>query len=123
MALEQTEEYVDGQLKTKYGDTFIRGNNILYIRSAKLQLSRAIARLCLSGLAASGCCCAVLCWRVWICCVRLLSAVRCCAAAAPRRPSCLLARCSTQKRKAKPAGGAGAAASSSGSAKMDEGED
>ena len=25
--MEQTEEYVDGQLKSKYGDCFIRGNN------------------------------------------------------------------------------------------------
>ncbi|KAK2157957.1 hypothetical protein LSH36_180g01090 [Paralvinella palmiformis] len=27
IALEQTEEYVNGQLKNKYGDVFIRGNN------------------------------------------------------------------------------------------------
>ncbi|KAF9962505.1 U4/U6-U5 snRNP complex subunit lsm6, partial [Modicella reniformis] len=27
IALEQTEEYVNGQLMNKYGDTFIRGNN------------------------------------------------------------------------------------------------
>ncbi len=27
IAMEQTEEYVNGQLKEKYGDTFIRGNN------------------------------------------------------------------------------------------------
>lgn len=27
LAMEQTEEYVDGQLKAKYGDCFIRGNN------------------------------------------------------------------------------------------------
>jgi U6 snRNA-associated Sm-like protein LSm6 len=27
LVMEQTEEYVDGQLKAKYGDTFIRGNN------------------------------------------------------------------------------------------------
>lgn len=27
VVLEQTEEYVDGQLKNKYGDAFIRGNN------------------------------------------------------------------------------------------------
>ena len=27
IALEQTEEYIAGQLKNKYGDTFIRGNN------------------------------------------------------------------------------------------------
>jgi hypothetical protein len=27
IALEQTEEYVNGQLKNKFGDAFIRGNN------------------------------------------------------------------------------------------------
>jgi hypothetical protein len=27
VAMEQTEEYQDGQLKAKYGDAFIRGNN------------------------------------------------------------------------------------------------
>ncbi|CAM9288248.1 unnamed protein product, partial [Phaeothamnion confervicola] len=27
IAMEQAEEYVDGQLKAKYGDCFIRGNN------------------------------------------------------------------------------------------------
>ena len=27
IAMEQTEEYVNGQLKSKYGDAFIRGNN------------------------------------------------------------------------------------------------
>lgn len=31
IAMEQTEEYVDGQLKAKYGDCFIRGNNVHYI--------------------------------------------------------------------------------------------
>ncbi|KAG0342951.1 U4/U6-U5 snRNP complex subunit lsm6 [Podila humilis] len=35
IALEQTEEYVNGQLKNKYGDTFIRGNNVLYISTTK----------------------------------------------------------------------------------------
>jgi hypothetical protein len=35
VALEQTEEYVDGQLKAKHGDAFIRGNNILYISTQK----------------------------------------------------------------------------------------
>ena len=29
------QEYVDGQLKNKYGDCFIRGNNVLYISTAK----------------------------------------------------------------------------------------
>ncbi|CAG8814160.1 25291_t:CDS:2, partial [Gigaspora rosea] len=27
IALEQTEEWVNGQLKNRYGDAFIRGNN------------------------------------------------------------------------------------------------
>ncbi|KAJ1530064.1 Sm-like protein lsm6a, partial [Nowakowskiella sp. JEL0078] len=27
IAMEQTEEYVNGKLKNKYGDCFIRGNN------------------------------------------------------------------------------------------------
>lgn len=27
IAMEQTEEYDNGQLKAKYGDAFIRGNN------------------------------------------------------------------------------------------------
>jgi U6 snRNA-associated Sm-like protein LSm6 len=27
IALENTEEYVDGKLINKYGDTFVRGNN------------------------------------------------------------------------------------------------
>jgi U6 snRNA-associated Sm-like protein LSm6 len=33
IAMEQTEEYVDDQLKAKYGDCFIRGNNgtLLYL--------------------------------------------------------------------------------------------
>lgn len=31
IAMEQTEEFFDGQLKAKYGDCFIRGNNVLYI--------------------------------------------------------------------------------------------
>jgi U6 snRNA-associated Sm-like protein LSm6 len=31
IALEQTEEYTNGELKFRYGDAFIRGNNVLYI--------------------------------------------------------------------------------------------
>jgi hypothetical protein len=27
IAMEQTEEFLEGQLKAKYGDCFIRGNN------------------------------------------------------------------------------------------------
>ena len=30
IAMEQTEEYVNGQLKNKYGDAFIRGNNGIF---------------------------------------------------------------------------------------------
>ena len=36
--LEQTEEYMNGELKNKYGDTFIRGNNVLYISAQKRRL-------------------------------------------------------------------------------------
>ncbi|KAI0988681.1 hypothetical protein GJ496_004383 [Pomphorhynchus laevis] len=35
IALEQTEEYVNGHLVNKYGDTFLRGNNVLYISAQK----------------------------------------------------------------------------------------
>ncbi|KAJ1452006.1 U6 small ribonucleoprotein F [Pelagophyceae sp. CCMP2097] len=35
IALEQTEEFVQGQLKAKYGDCFIRGNNVHYISTIK----------------------------------------------------------------------------------------
>jgi len=35
IAMEQTEEYVNGELKNKYGDAFIRGNNVLYIAAQK----------------------------------------------------------------------------------------
>ena len=31
IALEQTEEYRNGELQSKDGDAFIRGNNVLYI--------------------------------------------------------------------------------------------
>ena len=31
IAMEDTEEYVNGQLKKRYGDCFVRGNNVLYI--------------------------------------------------------------------------------------------
>lgn len=31
IALEQTEEYKNGELKSRYGDAFIRGNNVMYI--------------------------------------------------------------------------------------------
>lgn len=42
VAMEQTEEYVNGQLKSKYGDAFIRGNNVLYISTTKLPATTAI---------------------------------------------------------------------------------
>jgi len=35
IAMEQSEEYVDGHLKARYGDCFIRGNNVLCISAAK----------------------------------------------------------------------------------------
>jgi len=35
IAMGETEEYVNGQLKCKYGDCFIRGNNVLYISAVK----------------------------------------------------------------------------------------
>ncbi|GFF35327.1 U4/U6-U5 snRNP complex subunit lsm6 [Aspergillus udagawae] len=31
IALERSEEFVDGKLRRSYGDAFIRGNNVLYI--------------------------------------------------------------------------------------------
>lgn len=37
LALDQTEEYQNGQLKNKYGDAFIRGNNVLYISTSKIR--------------------------------------------------------------------------------------
>ncbi|KIW26195.1 U6 snRNA-associated Sm-like protein LSm6 [Cladophialophora immunda] len=33
IALEKCSEYVDGKLRRKYGDAFVRGNNVLYISS------------------------------------------------------------------------------------------
>ncbi|KAK3079867.1 U4/U6-U5 snRNP complex subunit lsm6 [Coniosporium uncinatum] len=31
IALEQTKELVNGKVRRNYGDTFIRGNNVMYI--------------------------------------------------------------------------------------------
>ncbi|KAI9781412.1 MAG: U4/U6-U5 snRNP complex subunit lsm6 [Geoglossum umbratile] len=31
IALEKTEEYVNGELRRSYGDAFVRGNNVMYI--------------------------------------------------------------------------------------------
>jgi len=36
IALEQTEEHVDGAVTNRYGDAFIRGNNVLYISAAEV---------------------------------------------------------------------------------------
>ena len=44
IAMEQTEEYVNGQLKNKYGDAFIRGNNGKCI-AANLSASSCVAIL------------------------------------------------------------------------------
>ena len=41
IAMEQTEEYVNGQLKAKYGDTFIRGNNGILTRHTPLMRTRS----------------------------------------------------------------------------------
>jgi U6 snRNA-associated Sm-like protein LSm6 len=38
IVLEQTEEYVNGQLKNTYGDAFIQGNNVLYISTQKRRM-------------------------------------------------------------------------------------
>ncbi|XP_043821581.1 U6 snRNA-associated Sm-like protein LSm6 [Dromiciops gliroides] len=38
IALEQTEEYINGQLKNKYGDAFIPENNVLYISTQKKRM-------------------------------------------------------------------------------------
>ncbi|KAL4074351.1 hypothetical protein V8B97DRAFT_1894182 [Scleroderma yunnanense] len=35
IALEQTEEHVNGTITNRYGDAFIRGNNVLYISAAE----------------------------------------------------------------------------------------
>ncbi|GBE78786.1 hypothetical protein BKA93DRAFT_730652 [Sparassis latifolia] len=35
IALEQTEEHVNGRATNRYGDAFIRGNNVLYISAAE----------------------------------------------------------------------------------------
>ena len=35
VAMEQTEEWVAGELKNTYGDAFIRGNNVLYISAVE----------------------------------------------------------------------------------------
>ena len=40
VALEQMEEYVNGELKNKYGGAFIRGNNVLCISTQKRSMWR-----------------------------------------------------------------------------------
>ncbi|AQK71174.1 Sm-like protein LSM6A [Zea mays] len=39
IAMQQTEEYVNGQLKKEEGDAFIRGNGVLYISIPKRTLA------------------------------------------------------------------------------------
>ncbi|KAM4105750.1 hypothetical protein ACB094_04G015900 [Castanea mollissima] len=39
IAMEQTEEYINRQLKSKYGDAFIPGNNVLYVSTSKRTLA------------------------------------------------------------------------------------
>uniref|UniRef100_A0AAZ3NXG1 U6 snRNA-associated Sm-like protein LSm6 n=1 Tax=Oncorhynchus tshawytscha TaxID=74940 RepID=A0AAZ3NXG1_ONCTS len=45
IAVEQTEEYVNGQLKNKYGDAFLRGNNDsrMYRRYCKMSTIQDLA--------------------------------------------------------------------------------
>lgn len=35
IVLENTEEYINGEFKRKYGEAFIRGNNVYYISTQK----------------------------------------------------------------------------------------
>lgn len=35
IVLEQTEEFINGEFKKRYGDAFIRGNNVFYISTQK----------------------------------------------------------------------------------------
>jgi U6 snRNA-associated Sm-like protein LSm6 len=49
IAMEQTEEYVDGQLKNRYGDCFIRGNNGKMQLCPILYMSYKSQRLCISS--------------------------------------------------------------------------
>lgn len=35
IVLEQAEEYINGNFKRRYGDAFIRGNNVFYISTQK----------------------------------------------------------------------------------------
>lgn len=44
IAMGETEEYVNGQLKCKYGDCFIRGNNgnSLYLNSSLIEFVSAL---------------------------------------------------------------------------------
>uniref|UniRef100_A0A8C3AL15 Sm domain-containing protein n=1 Tax=Cyclopterus lumpus TaxID=8103 RepID=A0A8C3AL15_CYCLU len=35
IAIQQNEKYLNGQLKNKYEDAFLRGNNVLYISTQK----------------------------------------------------------------------------------------
>ena len=37
LLLEQTEEYLDGQLAGKLGEVLIRCNNVMYIKAAERQ--------------------------------------------------------------------------------------
>ncbi|MBN3297145.1 LSM6 protein, partial [Amia calva] len=45
IAVEQTEEYVNGQLKNKYGDAFLRGNNVASMHSKCLVDARGQRRM------------------------------------------------------------------------------
>lgn len=46
IAMEQAEEYVNGQLKAKYGDCFIRGNNGKSTRHTAIPEQTEYAQVC-----------------------------------------------------------------------------
>lgn len=71
IAMEQTEEYVHGQLKAKYGDCFIRGNNGRFVLSWQGGEEGEGGRGC--GVFDLSSCCAS---RPFFCKVRLVAAFR-----------------------------------------------
>lgn len=38
IALEKTEEYVDGELRRSYGDAFVRGNNGIMLQALLMSI-------------------------------------------------------------------------------------
>ena len=67
LALEQSEEFRDGQLQAKYGDCFIRGNNgecrmVYYCCRCKWLLETI--RMCISNIAWFMCICSAICCSI-----------------------------------------------------------